>query len=1022
MKSSEKLDLDQSRLDKVSDTTIEVSYAMLDVSPKNTTDVLEKFAITINVQLTLQPVQEIPFIPFNGFDKVKEASKLFLYGPSGFGKSRCIYELVKKRIANFKDILIINPRHAIGAKESGRAKLTELFARFGQEVAVIWDNFPDDIIQTDLDLAKAVLEKLSSKNMKTIFVALKPKYLEAYRDVANEIFELYVHEISFDEENLENIIKLYGANVKQFKEIYEKYVLSDTDKISKILWGKEPTPLTVLDYYKELTVKKEKEEQKQRIGKTRVSIDDSAPSNLGGGIGGTVRPSIVTLDVIGEAKKLLRPIAYYEHQFAHIIGLEERQSDVEFLYTLKLAYELGLGRTIPHIQQLQKGIFFENSNISSSSTTPTKESFGKLSNLVFRRLSSWVYISGQYCAMHDVSKDAIKFNDYVNLKITNYLTENFEKIIPNEDNAIYSFGMFLGRNIQFVQRDTGLPFVPPTIYNYMKSNRYFETGFGRGTAESFLSLDNELQKIILRRVELDLEFARGLGDGLGRKFASLDESSQQQILKRITSGLPFARFLGESLGRVFGDFSQNLRDNIFGLIEENVQFADGIGMGIGYSFLELDMDIRKRIFAKAEKNSEFTRGLAYGMGLNFLSLDKEFQKQVFARAEKNTEFAKGLGTGFGFIFKELPPPFQKELLAKAENNMQFAVGIGSGLGYVYPYLSKELQEEVFARAEMSIQFAVGLGSGLGHSYTYLNEDIQQQIFAKAAPDTGVARGLGEGLGHVFRFLTKELRNKVLIESEKTVQFAVGLGSGLGYVYPYLSKELQEEVFARAVTNLQFAKGLGGTIARSFRYLDASIRQEVLARGESNAEFAHGLGYGFGFTFKYLQDEFRQHIFARAENNMQFAVGLGSGLGYVYPYLSKELQEEVFARAIKNSHTGYGLGFGIAQVLAFLPSRVQQSIFTHLTVGGYIRFARGLGTGLGHIFPSLREKTQEEVLRWIDKNSEFAETAGIGIVDCFCYLDKDQKDRILTFAKRSQNVTKAITAGTKNKDSQEEKQK
>jgi hypothetical protein len=45
MESSEKLEeLDQSRLSKASDTTREVSYAVLDVSPKNTTDVLEKFA------------------------------------------------------------------------------------------------------------------------------------------------------------------------------------------------------------------------------------------------------------------------------------------------------------------------------------------------------------------------------------------------------------------------------------------------------------------------------------------------------------------------------------------------------------------------------------------------------------------------------------------------------------------------------------------------------------------------------------------------------------------------------------------------------------------------------------------------------------------------------------------------------------------------------------------------------------------------------------------------------------------
>ena len=82
-----------------------------------------------------------------------------------------IYELVKERITDFKEIFVINPRHTTGAKESGRAKLTELFARFSQEDAVIWDNFPDDIIQTDHDRAKTVLEELSSKNMKTLFVA-----------------------------------------------------------------------------------------------------------------------------------------------------------------------------------------------------------------------------------------------------------------------------------------------------------------------------------------------------------------------------------------------------------------------------------------------------------------------------------------------------------------------------------------------------------------------------------------------------------------------------------------------------------------------------------------------------------------------------------------------------------------------------------------------------------------------------------------------------------------------------------
>lgn len=69
-------------------------------------------------------------------------------------------------------------------------------------------------------------------------------------------------------------------------------------------------------------------------------------------------------------------------------------------------------------------------------------------------------------------------------------------------------------------------------------------------------------------------------------------------------------------------------------------------------------------------------------------------------------------------------------------------------------------------------------------------------------------------------------------------------------------------------------------------------------------------------------------------------------------------------------------------------------------------AKGLGTGLGHIFPSLwNEKTQEEVLGWLDKNSEFAKAAGNGMVDSFGYLGKDQRDRILALAK------KAIEVGT-----------
>jgi hypothetical protein len=42
---------------------------------------------------------------------------------------------------------------------------------------------------------------------------------------------------------------------------------------------------------------------------------------------------------------------------------------------------------------------------------------------------------------------------------------------------------------------------------------FLELGFGQGTGETFSSLDYNIQEQILRRVEIDGEFASGLGYG-----------------------------------------------------------------------------------------------------------------------------------------------------------------------------------------------------------------------------------------------------------------------------------------------------------------------------------------------------------------------------------------------------------------------------------------------------------------------------------------------------------------------------
>ena len=158
MESSKKREISGKTQLEVGGDTIEVSYAVISLSSGDSEKVLAKFATSLNVQLGLQPGQLLPYIPFKGFDKVKGANKLFIYGPSGCGKSRCIYELIKDMVTSFGEIYVINPRHTAGMSESGRAPLAALFTRFGKDDAIVWDNFPDDIINIDIDIAKKFLK------------------------------------------------------------------------------------------------------------------------------------------------------------------------------------------------------------------------------------------------------------------------------------------------------------------------------------------------------------------------------------------------------------------------------------------------------------------------------------------------------------------------------------------------------------------------------------------------------------------------------------------------------------------------------------------------------------------------------------------------------------------------------------------------------------------------------------------------------------------------------------------------
>lgn len=206
---------------------IKVPYTLLDSSD------ISKVAFAINVQLMLNDVNQqhsiqnsLPFVFPNDFDNVKDRDNLFIYGPSGCGKSRTIVEIISKlsKSAGIQKVYVVNPRNAVGV-ESGMISLYDL-NKLGEKDVVIWNNFPDGIIQRDVASAMRVLEIVSSRRTTKLLIALKPKYLEAYAELVSSIMqEFSTYYVKYDRGKIRNILKSYGTSSStQYRRLYENYI------------------------------------------------------------------------------------------------------------------------------------------------------------------------------------------------------------------------------------------------------------------------------------------------------------------------------------------------------------------------------------------------------------------------------------------------------------------------------------------------------------------------------------------------------------------------------------------------------------------------------------------------------------------------------------------------------------------------------------------------------------------------------------------------------------------------------
>src|SRR5207247_471534 len=267
------------------------------------------------------------------------------YGASGSGKSRAAYEIIRQNLSSVDRLFVINPSASPSQNDAISESLYKLSSTIKETDTVLCDNFPDGLQMADVDQGLKAVEIITSVSHPLfVIITLNPKFQEQYViNVKRKVPRLFVCELQYGKESLRNVIIAYSIPGNIFKKIHDQFIASDLNKIVAILWEKEPTPLTVLDYYKELNTRIEKEKQE------KITYPERAPNE-----------SFKNINAVELARALPRRTDYYDHQFQLISANENRKCDVEFLSALKLCYDLGLSRSGEKIRRLRKAIFRDN--------------------------------------------------------------------------------------------------------------------------------------------------------------------------------------------------------------------------------------------------------------------------------------------------------------------------------------------------------------------------------------------------------------------------------------------------------------------------------------------------------------------------------------------------------------------------------------------------------------------------------------------------------------------------------------
>ncbi|MEM3846952.1 MAG: hypothetical protein QXU98_14755, partial [Candidatus Parvarchaeota archaeon] len=659
----------------------------------------------IKVQLTMQiGKREVP-LPYVTPES-ENIQKMFngeisacIAGLSGSGKSRLLYEVIKKRIADDKvnDIIVMNTniteeqrkriegtsRIKIEPGRIGQGRLKELDfpdnLNDGSErkTLVIWDNFGLGLTQTVAENFISALNQIdAARNVRYALTLNK---------------DMYSHGVeSF---GFKNVIDLSGitSTYEYVMDLLEKWFPSllgkkyyRMEEVASLLYKRWGSPQSIYHFINYL-----------------IENPNSDPLK-------------VAKEISNEEFK-----TYVERQF-ELLSPPKRN----YLAAVKIANTIFNHPTFKKVDEMWERM--KSGDLDEPLTT----------------LSAFIYLSQGEIKMHDLYQELFKFSKDQLRAVFDYLREssnNYKSIYQMIGNVSKDYdpdglASLIGKySCDYLSAEELEKILLPSSSVDMPG---FFFSMGKSFGENFGSFNHAFQTEIveLAYVVKYGDFALGLGSGVGRIFDRLNGDVQVKWIEFAIKNEEFAEGLGFGVGRIFDRLNGDVQGELIKFARKNEEFAEGLSLTVGYIFDRLKKDVQAELIEFAMKNEKFAEGLGFGVGRIFDRLNEGVQVELIELAMKNKKFAFVLGFGVGRIFDRLNGDVQVKWIEFAIKNKEFAKGLGFGVGSIFDRLNGDVQGELIKFARKNEEFAEGLSLGVRDIFDRLKKDVQVELKELARKD------------------------------------------------------------------------------------------------------------------------------------------------------------------------------------------------------------------------------------------------------------------------------------------------